>query len=73
MRKKVGAFAVAVVITLVLGDCAGDDAGASQGATKLANPTQTPAANGEAGTGPAETGGENPEPPPWSSPLRSAS
>lgn len=39
MRKTVGAFAMAVVITLVLGACAGDDAGASQGATKLANPT----------------------------------
>jgi len=49
-HKKVGAFAVAVVITLVLGACAGDDAGASQGTTKLANPTTGPAE-----TGPAET------------------
>jgi hypothetical protein len=55
-RKKVGAFAVAVVITLVLGACTGDGAGASQGATKLANPTQTLAAAGGAETGPTETG-----------------
>ena len=54
-RKKVGSFAVAIVITLVLGACAGDDAGASRGATKLANQTQTPAPTGGAGTGPAET------------------
>jgi len=55
-HKKVGAFAVAVVITLVLGACADDENRASQGTTKLANPTQTPAATGGAGTGPAETG-----------------
>ena len=42
-RKKAGAFAVAGVITLVLGACAGDDAGASQGTTKLANRTTGPA------------------------------
>lgn len=54
---QVDAFAVAVVITPVLGACAGDDSdGASQGTTKLANPTQTLAATGGAGTGPAETG-----------------
>jgi hypothetical protein len=45
-RRKIRAFAVAVVITLVQGACAGDEAGASQGTTKLANPT----------TGPTETG-----------------
>jgi hypothetical protein len=55
-REKVGAFAVAGVMTLVLGACAGDDAGASQGTTKLANRTLTPAATGGAETGPAETG-----------------
>jgi hypothetical protein len=55
-RKKVGAFAVAVVITLVSGACAGDEADASQGATKLADRTQTPAATGGAETGPTETG-----------------
>ena len=56
-RKNVGAFAVAVVITLVMGACTGDDAGgASQGATKLANRTLTPAATGGAGTGPTGTG-----------------
>jgi hypothetical protein len=56
MREKVGAIAVAVVITLVLGACTGDDAGGSQGTTKLANPTQTPATTGGAGIGPTETG-----------------
>jgi hypothetical protein len=55
MREEVGAIAVAVVITLVLGACAGDDSGASEGAGKLANPTETRAATGGA-TGPAETG-----------------
>jgi hypothetical protein len=59
MRKKVGAIAVAVVITLVLGACVGDDAGASQGTTKLANPTTGPAVTGPAvtaeETGPTET------------------
>jgi len=81
-RKKVGAFAVAVVITLVLGACVGDDGGASQGPTKLANPTQTPATTGGAGTGPVETGpaetgptenadrGENPEPSPLVEPVQ---
>lgn len=54
-RKKVGAFALAVGITLVLGACVGDDAGASQGTTKPANRTVTPRAAGGAGTGPAET------------------
>jgi len=75
-HKKVGAIAVAVVITLVMGACAGDDAGASQGTTKLANPTQTAAATGGAGTGPTETGptetadrGENPEPSPLVEPV----
>ena len=62
-HKNVGAFAVAVVITLVLGACVGDDAGASQGATKLANRTLTPAATGGAGTGPAETGPAETAPP----------
>jgi hypothetical protein len=76
-RKKVGAIAVGVVITLVMGACAGDDAGASQGATKLANRTLTPAAAGGAETGPTETGptetvdsGENPEPPRLVEPVR---
>jgi hypothetical protein len=81
-RKKVGAIALVVVITLVLGACVGDDAGASQGTTKLANPTQSPAATGGAGTGPVETGpavtgpaetadgGEDPEPPPLAKPAQ---
>jgi hypothetical protein len=55
-RKKVRAFAVAVVITLVLGACTGDDAGASQGTTKLANRTTGPTETGPTETGPAETG-----------------
>jgi hypothetical protein len=55
-HKKVGAFAVAVVITLVLGACAGDEKGASQGTTKLANRTTGPAVTGPAETRPAETG-----------------
>jgi hypothetical protein len=55
-RKKVRAFAVAVVVTLVLGACAGDDAGASQGTTKLANPMTGPAMTGPTETGPTETG-----------------
>jgi hypothetical protein len=54
-RKKVRAFAVAVVITLVLGACAGDDAGASQGTTKLANPMTGPTETGPMETGPTET------------------
>jgi hypothetical protein len=54
-RKKVRAFAAAVVITLVLGACAGDEAGASQGTTKLANPTTGPAVTGKTETGPTET------------------
>jgi hypothetical protein len=54
--KKVRAFAVAVVITLVLGACAGDDAGASQGTTKLANPTTGPTETGPVETGPTVTG-----------------
>jgi hypothetical protein len=54
-RKKVRAFAVAVVITLVLSACAGE-AGASQGTTKLANRTTGPAATGPMETGPTETG-----------------
>jgi hypothetical protein len=77
MREEVGAIAVAVVITLVLGACAGDDSGASEGATKLANPTQTRAAiggegTGPAGTGPAETadGGENLQLPPLAEPAQ---
>jgi hypothetical protein len=54
-RKKVRAFAAAVVITLVLGACAGDEAGASQGTTKLANRTTGPAVTGKTETGPTET------------------
>jgi hypothetical protein len=56
MRKNVGAFAVAVVITLVLGASTGDEADASQGATKLAYPTTGPAVTGPTETGPTETG-----------------
>jgi len=54
-REKIGAIAVAVVITLVVGACAGDEAGASLGTTKLANRTTGPAETGPAETGPAET------------------
>lgn len=55
-REKVGAIAVAVVITLVLGACAGDDAGGSQGMTKLPNPTTGRTETGPVETGPMETG-----------------
>jgi hypothetical protein len=53
-HEKVGAFVVAVVITLVLGGCAGEEKGASQGTTKLANRTTGPAETGPE-TGPTQT------------------
>jgi len=65
MREKVGAIAMAVVTTLVLGACAGDDTGASQGTMKLANPTTGPTETGPTETGPAITGPPGDPQPDW--------